>query len=715
MRSFLITVVLGVAVAAAAAWWLNLLPITGEKGIFDSDTNEPKDSEVASLGPRLYEALKIDAGLPNKSRLGPDTIMIDNCHLVVVEKQEVPSVREGPLLFVGKQIFQEDPKQPGLNKIVPIDIGEKKITRYITYQPWHVGDLVEAGGMLAMVDPSMALNEVSNAESALEVAKGELEVAKKTKDEAFNQYKTAESLAIKVAIPEESFRLKELTYQRHLADVDAKSKAVEQAKFKVNQARILLNQHYIRNGMTGVGIIKQIYKHRKEAVKSMEPIMEIYNIDKLRAEGMIDASFSKYLTRNMPVHLEPHEEQTKWKKLEGPLGDINSVSVTGDEKTPYAVSRLDPGTEGVQIVAGSEDGKIYIWSLTNNFPKSMIPHTDREKGIPTPVRVVLCHFDRKKNRNWCLSGCADGTIRLWDLNNPEKDPIWQKNQAEMNIPAAISALAISPSINSSDGKYYFASGSEDNNICIWELESGKLLYTFDAQHGVKEPHQGPITSLNFTPQAQLVSASRDNTLRVWNLHEKGAKLVRIVPNRSGTVAQLDVDPLGRYMIYDKGRSLQLLTIKDARPVGFLHNPAGATSFETLALLSPNSSLMLTAGGPEGRLQLWQTPENTRAMEVRQFVPDQRTTISCAAFAPNNDFVVSGCEEGHLYVWSLPSRQDVENHPIRNLKLDLVDTSLQSQQIRIGVTVDNPQNEDYPNNRRLLPGQSVNIVLEPKIQ
>ena len=109
---------------------------------------------------------------------------------------------------------------------------------------------------------------------------------------------------------------------------------------------------------------------------------------------------------------------------------------------------------------------------------------------------------------------------------------------------------------------------------LWETGKEKAVYPFDLDHGVDNPHQGTVTALHFTPDGKLVSAARDNTLRVWQLHEKGAELAgEPVTGRSGTVAIPGVTATAddQFMVYDRGRTLQLLSVKDQRTMAVLNN------------------------------------------------------------------------------------------------------------------------------------------------
>src|SRR5262249_62349534 len=130
---------------------------------------------------------------------------------------------------------------------------------------------------------------------------------------------------------------------------------------------------------------------------------------------------------------------------------------------------------------------------------------------------------------------------------------------------------------------------------------------------------------------------------------------------------------GRWMLFDQGKTLQILSVHDGRTISILQNPSMATPFETLALFSPDASLMMTAGGQqtEGRLQLWRCPTSKdRGFEVRQFVTDEKAQVTCAAFA-NDSYAVSGTKSGTVYLWRIPTNDEVKNHRIMDAKLTMV--------------------------------------------
>ncbi len=277
----------------------------------------------------------------------------------------------------------------------------------------------------------------------------------------------------------------------------------------------------------------------------------------------------------------------------------------------------------------------------------------------------------------------------------------------------ITCLSFSP-----DGKY-FASGAEDGSIAIWQYPRDdstadcSLVYRFDLTHGVEHGHTDPITALTFTPQCRLVSASSDKTIRIWMLKEKGAVLVgEPISNRDGNVARLGVRADGKWFLFDKGNSLQFLSLETpGAPITTLQNPGAATPFETLAQFSPDGKLLLTAGQPDGRLQLWMAPtEFSRGFEVREYLPtDKQFPVTCAAFFPrtykNRGYAVSGTAGGEVYFWELPTEEQIKDFRIEQVPVRLLSQSVDpnTHQARIAVDVENTDG-------RLRPGRMVTVVI-----
>ncbi len=696
MGRFFLTVVLGLILCGAVAWHYKLLPWQEDYPNKVVDPIDEGPRQPVEIGNFLFPPKKYpeEPAVVVKGAPLTDSVVIP-AHLSIIDKQDVSAQVPGQILFIGEEVPEAALALAG---VPPFIVEPFQAAKYLQgshevhklYRELREEQIVRRGQMVALLDPSRALNEVDSKQARVIAADAELKATHALLAEAL------ERVAIHERFPEsaskEERRLGKLTVEKTRFDIVAKERAVMVSKIDVDQAQILYQYHQIRNESTSARKIRAIYKKRNEAAKDQEPIMQLYSTDTLRAEGLVEVQYKRRLRQNMAVTIEPTVEQEPQRTLGGHQLAITSVAVSRDPKNPL-------------IVSGSEDKSVLLWKLDQLRPLQRL-------RCEHPVRVVACS-PPDSAKNWCLAGDAGGSIYLWDLDRPQQAPLILKEVHK----DAVTALAFSP-----DGAY-FASGGADNLIQLWKTGSKEPLYPFDAEHGVASPHDGPITSLHITPQCRLVSASRDDTLSVWELHERGAKLEHKIHHRAGSVGHLDVSRDGKWMLFDLGKKLQILSVKDGTTVNSLENPQGAIPFEAFAMFSPDAeaSLLLTAGAPEGRMQLWRTPTaQSRGFEVRQLVPRQTGAATCAAFfhdagqaeAGPGSFVVTGSKDGNVYLWPVPNKTEVSQHRITGVPLTLIagQSDATARQIRVGADVRNTPEPQYPDGR-LIPGRPVTIVIE----
>jgi WD40 repeat protein len=98
---------------------------------------------------------------------------------------------------------------------------------------------------------------------------------------------------------------------------------------------------------------------------------------------------------------------------------------------------------------------------------------------------------------YIVSGSADETIRLWDLQG---NPIGQPFTGHTSY---VVSVQFSP-----DGKY-IVSGSRDKTIRLWDLQGNPIGQPFTG-------HTDSVYSVQFSPDGKyIVSGSRDETIRLW--------------------------------------------------------------------------------------------------------------------------------------------------------------------------------------------------------
>jgi WD40 repeat protein len=243
-------------------------------------------------------------------------------------------------------------------------------------------------------------------------------------------------------------------------------------------------------------------------------------------------------------------------------------------------------------------------------------------------------------------------------------------------------------------------GGEDREIWLWDCATAKLRYRFPVVHG------GGITALQFIGPDKVMSVSRDNTLRLWQVQARTARLEATLDRRTGDVARLNASGDGRQVLFDQGKSLRLRTLPEGLTVGSLDSGPSGSPFSTLALLSPNGQLILTAAGGEDGLHLWRAPgPGSRARKLCSLVCPESTGVTSACFAPDGSFVVAGTRDGRVLVWSVPV--GMEREPPLTAEITLIERTLEAstRQVRIWAELDNADGA-------LLAGSTATLIVDP---
>lgn len=686
MGKYIITLILGIALFVSGVWYLDLFPhkTPGRPNGPDDGIVVGPVTPASELGDHLYPAEKFK---PIDKRTNTDPIVLYGL-MNAFEVEDVPSLVPGRILFIGDQVDDGAVLAAGSAAFLAepyyfasIYAGRQTFVKF--YRRHYEGDIIKQGQMLGMVEPAKAFGAVLEKIAKLSAAEADYEASKAAEKEGHIRKLTADGLFAKGAIGREEHGAAVLTWIKLINERISAGEKIKLAEIEKDIADIDLYQHEIRAVLPYRSYtIKSIQRGAGAFLKQLDPVvMTVQNLERLMAEAQIEEQYAARLQGkgHITATIEPTILEAPTNEFPGHTLEVTSVAVSRDMK----------------IVSASEDHSICIWKHDAHSPDRTLKHDDA-------VRVVACAPAAAKD-NICLGGCANGVIYLWNLDKEDAEPIKLTHGSD----ASITSLAFSP-----DGKL-FASGASDGSIKLWTTEDAVEKYAFVPANGVAQCHEDAVTSLHFTPQCKLISAGRDNSLRVWSLMENGAAPDgKPILNRKGNVPHLGVSSDGQWMLFDQGHTLKMYSVETKNFVHTLSLPANATPFETLALFSPDGSLMLTAGAPKGRLQLWRTPDaKSRGFEVRQFATREELPVACAAFSPEagqgstKPFAVSASGT-RIYKWALPTAAEVKEHRIENVRLTLKTQALDpiTRQTRVGFEVANPDG-------RFEAGRLVTIVID----
>src|SRR5581483_8708067 len=389
MRNFVTMLALGLAVCGVVAWQLDLLHI-GQDATRPTTSASSKD-KMPELGTDLFKAAADvdETARPIQARGNP--IVIPG-NFSVIDKLDVPSQIDGQLLFIGTGIPEGAVQAAGLAPFMAEPYQTARVVQggrelIVFYHPLYKDQEVGPDQMVAMLDPAKVLDELAGKKAKIEAAKAELRAAVATYKEATAQELRATTLYTQKVMPQEEFDRIKLTRIRYYEESISKEEAVKLAKIEAEQMERFLKQHEIRNKIpVAKSRIKEIYRDLGGAVKNLEPIMNLYSVDRLWAEAMVDVYHG--LREGMKVTLEPTTDESPLRTFKGHRGEITSVAVSHNTVHPL-------------IVTASEDKAAAVWHAQVSGPLFVMLH-------PESVRVVTC----SPSQPICLTGGADGVIRL---------------------------------------------------------------------------------------------------------------------------------------------------------------------------------------------------------------------------------------------------------------------------------------------------------------
>ena len=297
--------------------------------------------------------------------------------------------------------------------------------------------------------------------------------------------------------------------------------------------------------------------------------------------------------------------------------------------------------DGKTIIAGDDSGAVH-------FLKLVLP----EEAENTNAGVCRQH----QTREFSLQEDSVAAIQQ-AFSHPDNTSPYRKAaksarplQNRVNKPQCVSsciqalkghALRVTSCAYSPDGRR-IVSASEDNTLKVWDAETGEERFTL-------EGHTGVVTSCAYSSDGRrIVSASWDNTLKVWDV-ETGHELFTLKGHRHW-VLSCAYSPDSRRIVSASWDNTLKVWDAETGEEGFTLK--GHTSVVFSCAYSPNGRRIVSAS-EDNTLKVWDAETGEEGFTLK----GHTKRLSSCAYSPDGRRIVSASWDNTIKVWDAETGEE----------------------------------------------------------
>ncbi|KAG2051109.1 WD40 repeat-like protein [Suillus hirtellus] len=327
---------------------------------------------------------------------------------------------------------------------------------------------------------------------------------------------------------------------------------------------------------------------------------------------------------------------------------LRSEETTGDDRVRHILHL--PGGQRIIMVSGS----IQVWDLEQG---TQVGEEWEDKDVR--VRAIALAPGGKT----VATGCEDGAVKLWDVDTGKVIKTCMGHTQE------VKSVCWSP-----DGRRVVSRSFKE--IRVWDVESGETIVgPIDA--GVN------VSAVCYSPDGKMITAGGVN-LKIWDANS--GKLLKTL---EGFFTCLAWTSNGKILIAGPK-----ITKFDTATWTVLQVDVRKNVVDTISI-SPNERILASTTHLDKTVRLWNLETNEPIVTQLH----HEDLVNCATFSADGKLLVTGCDNGHIYIWDVSAM--IED----GLPSDIADAIRLAPKIKDARQIPQGFFDDFKSNSRTHPSQS----------
>jgi WD40 repeat protein len=279
-----------------------------------------------------------------------------------------------------------------------------------------------------------------------------------------------------------------------------------------------------------------------------------------------------------------------------------------------------------KIASGCQDGTIILWDMDNWESIRLRGHTDFIYAITfSPDGGIIA------------SASADQTIRLWNAMTNQSIKVLYGHTNP------VTGVAFSP-----DGKI-LATSSFDRTIKLWDIATGHIIDSFSAHFPM---------SLVFSPDGQKIAIGNfDNTIKIWDIEKKN--FFQTFDGHSNWTWWVNFSPDGNTLATGSAdKTIRLWNINTGECIKCLE---GHTDWLWGISFSPDGKTLVSCSADK-TIKFW----NLNTGNCTFTLEGHDNWVMAVAYSPDAKYLVSSDGNAVIKVWDLDRKDCIKTLRVERL-------------------------------------------------